>query len=124
MAAAGRVPDSAPPTIFDKILSKEIPSAVVYEDDRALAFRDVSPQGPTHVLVIPRDRDGLTQLSKAREDQKELLGHLMYVAAQVGKTECPEGYRLVINDGKHGAQTVYHLHIHVIGGRQMGWPPG
>eukprot|EP00440_Ansanella_granifera_P018971 gb/GFBE01020614.1/.p1 GENE.gb/GFBE01020614.1/~~gb/GFBE01020614.1/.p1 ORF type:complete len:197 (+),score=28.70 gb/GFBE01020614.1/:1-591(+) len=116
--------DSAPETIFDKIIRKEIPSKIVHEDDRALAFRDVSPQGPVHILVIPKVRDGLTQLSKARDDQEALLGHLMLVASRVGKAECPEGFRVVINDGKHGAQSVYHLHVHVIGGRQMGWPPG
>ncbi|CAJ1381554.1 unnamed protein product [Effrenium voratum] len=116
--------DTAPETIFDKIVRKEIPSKVVFEDERVLAFRDVSPQAPVHVLVIPKARDGLTQLSNAREDQEALLGHLMYVASRVGKDECPEGFRIVINDGKHGAQSVPHLHLHVIGGRQMQWPPG
>eukprot|EP00439_Symbiodinium_sp_Y106_P023596 s5402_g2.t2 len=123
-AAEGRTTDTAPETIFDKIIRKEIPSKIVFEDDRALAFRDVSPQAPVHVLVIPKVRDGLTQLQNAREDQEALLGHLLFVASRVGKEECPEGYRVVINDGKHGAQSVYHLHVHVVGGRQMGWPPG
>ncbi|CAE8595890.1 unnamed protein product, partial [Polarella glacialis] len=108
----------------DKIIKKEIPASVVYEDDRSLAFRDVGPQAPVHILVIPKDRDGLTQLSNARDDQEALLGHLLLVASRVGKAECPEGFRLVINDGKHGSQSVYHLHIHLIGGRQMNWPPG
>lgn len=116
--------DTTPDTIFDKIIRKEISAKIVFEDDRALAFRDVSPQAPVHVLVIPKVKDGLTQLQNAREDQEALLGHLIYVASRVGKDECPEGYRLVINDGKHGAQSVYHLHIHVLGGRQMTWPPG
>eukprot|EP00434_Breviolum_minutum_P018095 symbB.v1.2.015959.t2/scaffold1204.1/size131571/6 len=218
--------DTEPETIFDKIIRKEIPSKIVFEDDRALAFRDVSPQAPVHVLVIPKVRDGLTQLQNAREDQEAdiacefcnkgghsqpggvgargadlpetclivaqmllintkyilvstqsdlwilvllaafgvehdiedifpdsglsckvtqdsrrlehadelkvfthgrhdaLLGHLLYVASRVGKEECPKGYRLVINDGKEGAQSVYHLHIHILGGRQMTWPPG
>jgi len=84
----------------------------------------VTPQAPVHFLVIPKKRDGLTQLSKARDDQKELLGHLIFVAQQLGQKECPDGFRLVINDGKEGAQSVYHLHIHVMGGRQMQWPPG
>mmetsp|Transcript_19106 Transcript_19106/g.26294 ORF Transcript_19106/g.26294 Transcript_19106/m.26294 type:complete len:118 (+) Transcript_19106:248-601(+) len=75
-------------------------------------------------LLSPKKRDGLTSLSNAREDQKSLLGHLMYVAQSVGKKECPDGFRLVVNDGKDGAQSVYHLHIHILGGRQMGWPPG
>uniref|UniRef100_A0A7S2EDW6 HIT domain-containing protein n=1 Tax=Trieres chinensis TaxID=1514140 RepID=A0A7S2EDW6_TRICV len=124
IAASAPSGDDDPPTIFDKIVSGDIPSTKVYEDDTVLAFRDVSPQAPTHVLVIPKARDGLTQLSKAREDQEGLLGHLLYVAQEVGKKECPNGFRLVINDGKDGAQSVYHLHIHVLGGRQMGWPPG
>jgi histidine triad (HIT) family protein len=111
-------------TIFDKLLSGEWPTDKVYEDDRAFAFRDVNPAAPVHILVIPKNRDGLVSLSKAREDQKELLGHLMYVAQQVGKKECPNGFRIVINDGEEGAQSVFHLHLHILGGRQMGWPPG
>lgn len=85
---------------------------------------DINPQAPVHILVIPKNRDGLTMLSNAREDQKDILGHLLFVAQSVGKKECPNGFRLVINDGEHGAQSVYHLHIHVLGGRQMEWPPG
>ena len=123
-SASRKITDNDPPTIFDRIIAGEIPCNKVYEDELALAFRDVNPQAPVHCLVIPKERNGLTQLSKAHESQKELLGHLMYVAAQVGKQECPNGYRLVINDGVDAAQSVYHLHIHVCGGRQMGWPPG
>jgi len=115
---------AGPATVFDKILSKEWSSDKVYEDDLAYAFRDITPQAPTHILVIPKVRDGLVQLSKAREDQKALLGHLMYVAQEVGKKECPKGFRVVVNDGVDGAQSVYHLHLHVMGGRQMAWPPG
>ena len=115
---------AGPSTIFDKFLSKEWPCDVVYEDSMAFAFRDIMPQAPVHVVVIPKRRDGLTQLSKARADQKDVLGHLMWVASEVGKKECPGGFRLVVNDGEHGAQSVYHLHIHVLGGRQMSWPPG
>eukprot|EP00746_Dinoflagellata_sp_MGD_P133717 gnl/MRDRNA2_/MRDRNA2_67469_c0_seq2.p1 gnl/MRDRNA2_/MRDRNA2_67469_c0~~gnl/MRDRNA2_/MRDRNA2_67469_c0_seq2.p1 ORF type:complete len:178 (+),score=36.89 gnl/MRDRNA2_/MRDRNA2_67469_c0_seq2:51-584(+) len=123
-AAAAASSDTGAPTIFDKIIKKEIPAEVVFEDDQALAFRDVSPQAPVHVLVIPKNRDGLTQLSKAREDQEKLLGHLLYVASQIGAKECPGGFRIIINDGKDGCQSVYHLHVHVVGGRQLGWPPG
>eukprot|EP00930_Biecheleria_cincta_P088660 TRINITY_DN77912_c0_g1_i1.p1 TRINITY_DN77912_c0_g1~~TRINITY_DN77912_c0_g1_i1.p1 ORF type:complete len:207 (+),score=20.07 TRINITY_DN77912_c0_g1_i1:99-719(+) len=123
-SAASRNHDNEPQTIFDRIIRKEIPAKVVHEDDRCLAFRDVNPQAPVHILVIPRERDGLTQLSKARDDQESLLGHLLLVARRLGKQECPDGFRVVINDGKHGAQSVYHLHIHVVGGRQMQWPPG
>jgi len=122
--AAALAADGKPPTVFDNIISGKWDSDKVYEDDRALAFRDIQPQAPVHILVIPKNRDGLTQLSKAREDQKELLGHLMYVAQEVGQKECPGGFRVIINDGKDGAQSVYHLHLHVMGGRQMSWPPG
>jgi len=113
-AAANRV-DGEPPTVFDKILSGEWSSDKVHEDDLCLAFRDVNPQGPVHILLIPKNRDGLTMLSRAREDQKGLLGHLLYVAQEVGKKECPQGFRIVINDGEHGSQSVYHLHLHLIG---------
>jgi len=119
-------PDATIPevTIFDKIVRGDIPCKEVYQDDKVLAFRDINAVASVHILVIPKDRDGLTQLSKARSDQKELLGHLMYVAQELGSKECPNGFRVVINDGQDGAQSVYHLHLHVIGGRPMTWPPG
>ena len=123
-AAAAGAADSGAPTIFDKLLSGAIPTDKVYEDDQVFAFRDVNPVAPTHILIIPKQRDGLTQLCKARVDQKALLGHLVHVAGQVGKQECPEGFRIVINDGKDGGQSVYHLHLHIIGGRTLSWPPG
>jgi histidine triad (HIT) family protein len=123
-AAAAAAGDSGAPTVFDKLLSGEWKSDVVYQDDTTFCFRDINPQAPIHIVVIPKHRDGLTQLSLARPDQEALLGHLMFVASQVGKRECPNGFRIVINDGEHGAQSVYHLHLHIIGGRQMGWPPG
>lgn len=81
-------------------------------------------QRPFSVQVIPKAHDGLTQLSRAREDQQQLIGHLMYVAGQVAKKECPNGFRVVVNDGKEGCQSIYHLHLHVLGGRQLRWPPG
>ena len=116
----------AAPTFFDKIVSKEIPSDVIHEDEQCIAFRDINPQGPVHFLVIPKEKDGLNRLSNAREDQKYLLGHMLYTAQKVAHQEglVAGGFRTVINDGKDGAQSVYHLHIHVIGGRQMNWPPG
>ena len=123
-AAASGAGDGAPATIFDKILSGDIPADKIHDDDVCIAFRDVAPQAPVHFLVIPKNRDGLTQLSKAREDQKGVLGHMMYVAQMLGQKECPGGFRVVVNDGSDGAQSVYHLHIHVLGGRQMTWPPG
>lgn len=127
-AAASTDPAVNPfaPTFFDKIVSKEIPANVIYEDDLCMAFRDIGPQGPVHFLVIPKDKNGLNRLSSAKEHHKELLGHLMYTAQKVAHQEglVPGGFRCVVNDGPHGAQSVYHLHIHVIGGRQMSWPPG
>jgi histidine triad (HIT) family protein len=123
-AAGAGAADTGAPTVYDKILSGEWPSDKVYEDDTVLAFRDINPQAPVHILVIPKHRDGLTALSKARTDQKEILGHLMYVASEVGKKECPNGFRIIVNDGVDGAQSVMHLHLHIMGGRQMGWPPG
>merc|ERR1711974_246188 len=109
--------------IFARILRGEIPSKNVYEDDQALAFRDVSPQAPTHLLVIPKAP--IAQLRHATEDQEQLLGHLMVVAAKVALDQgLQAGYRVVVNDGKLGCQSVYHLHLHVIGGRQLNWPPG
>ncbi|GAB4844014.1 Histidine triad nucleotide-binding protein 1 [Ancistrocladus abbreviatus] len=113
------------PTIFDKIINKEIPAKVVYEDDKVLAFRDISPQAPTHILIIPKDKDGLSGLSKAEERHVEILGHLLYTAKLVAKQEgLEDGFRIVINDGPNGCQSVYHIHVHLLGGRQMNWPPG
>ncbi len=113
-----------PMTIFDRILSREIPADIVYEDDQALAFRDIAPQAPVHVLVIPKRR--ITGISAAQDDDGSILGHLLLVAGRVARQEGLEaaGYRLVVNDGLHGGQSVSHLHVHVLGGRQLGWPPG
>uniref|UniRef100_A0A3P8QKN0 HIT domain-containing protein n=1 Tax=Astatotilapia calliptera TaxID=8154 RepID=A0A3P8QKN0_ASTCA len=114
---------SPAPTIFSKVIDKSIPADIIYEDEKCLAFRDISPQAPVHFLVIPRIP--IPRISEAKDDDAELLGHLLVVAKNVAKQESlTEGYRVVINDGKHGAQSVYHLHIHVLGGRQMKWPPG
>lgn len=110
-------------TIFDKIIRKEIPADIVYEDDLALAFKDINPQAPVHILVIPKKP--IPQLSQANNDDQALLGHLLLtvkkVAADAGLTN---GYRVVINSGSDGGQTVYHLHLHILGDRQMNWPPG
>lgn len=114
--------DLSQPTIFDKILSKDIPADVVYEDEDTLAFRDINPQAPVHVLVIPKRR--IAMLSMANQDDKELLGQLMLTAAKVAKIEnLDAGYRVLINNGKEGLQSVYHLHLHVIGGRKLKWGP-
>jgi histidine triad (HIT) family protein len=117
--------EAGEPTIFDKIVAKQIPATIVFEDDSVLAFRDISPQGPTHIVLIPKARDGLTQLSKADDRHEQILGHLMVTAAKVARQEgLDKGFRLVVNDGPQGSQSVYHLHLHLIGGRQMNWPPG
>lgn len=123
-AALAAAPSEGP-TIFDKIINKEIPATIVYEDDKALAFRDIAPQAPVHILIIPKVKDGLTGLSQAEQKHIEILGHLMYVTKLVAKQEgLDDGFRVVINDGPNGCQSVYHLHIHLFGGRQMNWPPG
>eukprot|EP00501_MAST-03F_sp_TOSAG23-6_P002619 GSMAST32.ASY1.ANO1.2761.1 assembled CDS len=113
-------------TIFDKIISKEIPAEIVYETEEVLAFRDIAPVAPTHILLIPKLRQGLTQLSKATDDHVNILGRLMVSAAEVAKQEGldKDGFRIVVNDGVMGCQSVYHLHLHLIGGRQLSWPPG
>ncbi|OWM78859.1 hypothetical protein CDL15_Pgr003030 [Punica granatum] len=124
-AAALAATPSDGPTIFDKIIKREIPANIVYEDEQVLAFRDIAPQAPIHILIIPKIRDGLTGLSKAEERHCEILGRLLYTAKLVAKQEgLEDGFRIVINDGPTGGQSVYHLHIHLLGGRQMDWPPG
>jgi histidine triad (HIT) family protein len=109
-------------TIFGRILRGEIPCDAVYADDLCLAFRDVNPQAPVHVLVIPRE--ALVNLADAGRQHRELLGHLLLVAAKVARQEGLEGWRTVINSGAEAGQTVFHLHVHVIGGRPLAWPPG
>eukprot|EP00425_Heterocapsa_triquetra_P003124 CAMPEP_0195059106 /NCGR_PEP_ID=MMETSP0448-20130528/6677_1 /TAXON_ID=66468 /ORGANISM="Heterocapsa triquestra, Strain CCMP 448" /LENGTH=131 /DNA_ID=CAMNT_0040089317 /DNA_START=77 /DNA_END=472 /DNA_ORIENTATION=- len=122
--AAKKPSDGEPDTIFGRIVRKEIPSDIVHEDDLCLAFKDVNPQAPVHVLMIPKDRDGLTGICEAQPRHAEVLGHMMVQAGRIGNEMCPQGFRLVVNDGKQGCQSVYHLHIHILGGRQMNWPPG
>jgi len=109
-------------TIFGRILRGEIPCDAVYADDLCLAFRDVNPQAPVHVLVIPRE--ALVNLADAGRQHRDLLGHLLLVAAKVARQEGLEGWRTVINSGAEAGQTVFHLHVHVIGGRPLAWPPG
>ncbi|CAM4557385.1 adenosine 5'-monophosphoramidase HINT1 [Lepidochelys kempii] len=110
-------------TIFGKIIRKEIPAKIIFEDERCLAFHDISPQAPTHFLVVPKKP--IVQLSEAEDSDESLLGHLMIIgkkcAAELGLTK---GYRMVVNEGPDGGQSVYHVHLHVLGGRQLGWPPG
>lgn len=110
--------------IFCKIVSGEIPAAKIFEDDRAVVFRDINPQAPTHALVIPRQH--VASLSEASETDEALLGHLLLVAARVARDEglAASGYRTVINTGAEAGQTVFHLHVHLLGGRSLTWPPG
>ncbi|KAG4079789.1 hypothetical protein HA402_014920 [Bradysia odoriphaga] len=121
IAAKNYADNKTAETIFDKIIRKEIPAKIIYEDDICLAFNDISPQAPVHFLLIPKIR--IDSLSESKETDAQLLGHLMYTAGQLGKSLCPDGFRLVINNGKDGCQSVYHLHLHILGGKQCGWPP-
>ncbi len=110
-------------TIFSKIIRREVPAEIVYEDDLALAFKDVRPQAPVHILVIPKLP--IAQLSDAESKDHALMGHLLLTAKRVAeKVGLTNGYRIVINNGEDGGQTVYHLHLHILGGRHMKWPPG
>lgn len=111
-------------TIFGKIIRKEIPAQIVYETERVLAFRDINPVAPVHVLVIPKKP--IESIAVAVQTDAEILGELMLAAAEVARQEGlePGGYRVVTNIGADGGQTVFHLHLHVIGGRPMLWPPG
>ncbi|BAZ65745.1 protein kinase C inhibitor [Fischerella sp. NIES-4106] len=110
-------------TIFGKIIRREIPANIVYEDDLALAFTDVNPQAPVHILVIPKKP--IPKLTEAEPGDQALLGHLLLTAQKVAEQAgLTNGYRVVINTGDDGGQTVYHLHLHILGGRPMAWPPG
>jgi histidine triad (HIT) family protein len=111
-------------TLFEKIIAREIPAAIVYEDDLVLAIRDIHPQAPTHVLIVPKKL--IPRLAEAQADDEKLLGHLLLKAAEVAdKIGLKKGgYRLVINNGADGGETVPHLHVHILGGRHMAWPPG
>jgi len=110
-------------TIFSKIISREITADIVYEDEQCLAFRDVAPQAPVHILVIPKKP--LPGLQEASGEDESLLGHLLLTAGHIAEQEgLTRGYRCVVNAGVEGGQSVYHLHVHLLGGRQMEWPPG
>ncbi|MDM9384130.1 histidine triad nucleotide-binding protein [Chlorogloeopsis sp. ULAP01] len=110
-------------TIFSKIIRREIPANIIYEDELALAFKDINPQAPVHILVIPKKP--IPKLADADADDAALLGHLLLTAKHVAEQAgLSDGYRVVINTGADGGQTVYHLHLHILGGRHMAWPPG
>lgn len=110
-------------TIFSKIINREIPADIVYEDDLSLAFRDINAQAPTHILVIPKKP--IPRLSDATPQDHAVLGHLLIKVKEIAAQEgLSNGFRVVINNGNDGGQTVDHLHLHIMGGRQMAWPPG
>jgi histidine triad (HIT) family protein len=111
-------------TVFEKIIARQIPAKVVYEDDLVIAFHDIQPQAPTHVLIVPKR--ALARVAEARDSDQSLLGHLLLKAAEVARRVGlePGGYRLVINNGRDGGESVPHLHCHILGGRHMRWPPG
>jgi histidine triad (HIT) family protein len=112
------------PCIFCEIAGGERPARIVYEDEHAVAFHDINPQAPTHILIIPRDHiDGPAATSA---DNEAVIGHLVTVAARIAADEgiSAGGYRLVLNQGRNGGQSVFHVHMHLLGGRRMGWPPG
>ncbi|MBE9125685.1 MULTISPECIES: histidine triad nucleotide-binding protein [unclassified Coleofasciculus] len=110
-------------TIFSKIIRREIPADIVYEDDLVLAFKDIAPRAPVHILIIPKKP--IPQLAAAESEDHAVMGHLLLTAKRVAEQAgLTNGYRLVINNGSDGGQTVDHLHLHILGGRQMQWPPG
>ena len=111
-------------TLFEKIVAREIPADIVYEDDELLAFRDIEPQAPIHVLVIPKTH--IATLNDLEVDHAELVGKMVLAAAKIAKDEgiAEDGYRLNLNCNQQGGQSVYHIHLHLLGGRQMAWPPG
>ena len=111
-------------TLFAKIIRGEIPSDTVYQDELVTAFRDINPQAPTHILVIPRKE--IRSMAEVTAADKEVLGHMLCKVSEIAKAEglAEDGYRTVINTNDHGGQTVFHLHMHILGGRQLQWPPG
>ncbi len=113
-------------TLFEKIIAREIPADIVYEDEYAVAFRDIEPQAPVHLLVIPRKP--IPRVGDAAQEDAALLGHLLLaagkVATQLGFNSTEEGFRLVINHGRLAGEAVPHLHVHLLSGRELGWPPG
>ena len=111
------------PTLFEKIIQRDIPADIVYEDEVCVAFRDVNPQAPTHVLIVPRRP--LDRVANATPEDQAMLGHLLLAAGKVAEQlGCREAFRLVVNNGAEVGQTVFHLHVHLLAGRAFSWPPG
>ena len=115
-------PSADPSCLFCRIVRKEIPAKIAFEDERVLAFHDVAPKAPTHVLVIPKTH--VTRLSDASGDHAALLGPCLVALTQIARTLELDSYRVVINDGAEAGQSVFHLHLHLLGGRTFAWPPG
>jgi histidine triad (HIT) family protein len=115
---------SQPDCLFCKVASGQIPADLVHQGERLVAFRDINPQAPLHVLVIPREH--VSSLDAADERVRDLLGEALLLVADIARREgvAEDGYRTVVNTGDHGGQTVHHLHVHLLGGRHFGWPPG
>jgi len=113
-----------PDDLFIKIINREIPADIVYETDEVLAFRDINPQAPVHILIIPKEH--IRTLNDLESKHADVAGKLFLVAAELAKSEgiAEEGYRVVMNCNSAGGQAVYHIHLHLLGGRQLGWPPG
>ena len=113
-----------PMTLFEKIVARQIPADIVYEDDLVLAFRDINPQAPVHVVLIPKRL--IARIAEAQPDDQGLLGHLLLKAPEVARCLgiAETGFRIVINNGPHGGESVPHLHCHILGGRPLHWPPG
>ena len=111
-------------TLFEKIAARQIPATIVYEDDLVMAFKDINGKAPTHVLIVPRKP--IPRIADAKPEDHQVLGHLLLKAAEVARQLGLDdsGYRLVINNGPDAGESVPHLHCHIIGGRQLGWPPG
>lgn len=111
-------------TLFEKIYDGEIPAQIVHRDELCCAFRDISPQAPTHILIIPKRP--IPRIAEANEDDRDILGHLLLTAAKIARDEgiAESGFRTVINNGSDGGESVPHLHVHLLGGRSLKWPPG
>ena len=110
-------------TLFQKIIAGDLPGEFCYEDEQCVALNDINPQAPTHILVIPRKL--IPRLAEAETEDKDLLGHLLLVAKQIAEDmQLATGFRIVINNGRHGGESVPHLHVHLLGGRPLNWPPG
>ena len=109
-------------TLFERIVARDIPADIVYEDDYCIAFKDISPVAPTHVLLVPKQV--IPKLSDAQLDDQYILGYLMLQVGQVARLCGIDDFRIVVNNGEKAGQTVFHLHIHIIGGRDLSWPPG